>query len=327
MESYRTAIEDLRDPLESRNPAGLKLSEILLGPIREIAKPGGRVVIIPDGALHSLNFGTLPSPEDAAKYWIEDVTLSVAPSLGLVLNSRAANQPERANVLAIGDPESPGQEFPPLPNARKEVDTIAALFSNSDRVVYEGAASQPSVYRGSNPARFEFIHFAAHATANPASPLDSALILSREGNTYTLTARQIMQVPLHARVVTLSSCRSAGARAYSGEGLVGLTWAFLQAGARNVVGGTLGCGRRIHGAFDVETVWRLNARRTASRCVANRAAQPAALRLSLQEAVLLGAFPTLLRRGKTLSRRRSVMPSSEIKKRWSASHEDQSPRS
>ena len=237
VESYRTAIEDLRDPLESSNPAGIQLSKILLGPIREIARPGARIVIIPDGALHSLNFGTLPSPEDASKYWIEDVTLSVAPSVGLVLNSRAANQPERANVLEIGDPESPGQEFPRLPNARKEVDTIAALFSNSDRLVYEGAASQPSVYRGSNPARFEFIHFAAHATANPASPLDSALILSREGNTYTLTARQIMQVPLHARVVTLSSCRSAGARAYSGEGLVGLTWAFLQAGARNVVAG------------------------------------------------------------------------------------------
>jgi CHAT domain-containing protein len=46
-----------------------------------------------------------------------------------------------------------------------------------------------------------------------------------------------MKVPLDASLVTLSSCRSAGARAYSGEGLVGLTWAFLQAGARNVIAG------------------------------------------------------------------------------------------
>jgi CHAT domain-containing protein len=186
--------------------------------------------------LHSLNFATLPAPGDPSKYWIEDVTVSVAPSLGLVLKARSGKQ-RRDNLLAIGDPESPGQEFPHLPNARKEVDTIAALFSNSDRVVYEGAASQPSTYRRADPARFSFIHFAAHATANRASPLDSALILSREGNAYTLTARDIMKVPLDARLVTLSSCRSAGARAYSGEGLVGLTWAFLQAGARNVVAG------------------------------------------------------------------------------------------
>ncbi len=237
VESYRTVIEDHRDPLESHNPAGARLSEILLGPVRELAAPGARVVIVPDGALHSLNFATLPSPADSAKYWIEDVTLSVSPSLGLVLNSRVDNKPQKASLLAIGDPESPGEEFPRLPNARKEVDTIAALFSTPNRLVYEGAESQPSIYRRSDPARFSFIHFAAHATANRASPLDSALILSREGNMYALTAREIMKVPLDASVVTLSSCRSAGARAYSGEGLVGLTWAFLQAGARNVVAG------------------------------------------------------------------------------------------
>ena len=37
--------------------------------------------------------------------------------------------------------------------------------------------------------------------------------------------------------MTISGCRSAGARAYSGEGLVGFSWAFLDAGARNVVAG------------------------------------------------------------------------------------------
>jgi len=237
VEGYRTVIEDLRDPVESQNPAGAKLSEILLGPIHQLVPPGSHVVIVPDGALHSLNFATLPAPGDPAKYWIEDATLSVAPSLGLVLNSRPGATPRQASLLAIGDPESPGQEFPRLPNARKEVDTIAALFPNSNKAIFEGAESRPSMYSRADPARFSFIHFAAHATANRASPLDSALILSREGNVYALTAREIMKVPLDARVVTLSSCRSAGARAYSGEGLVGLTWAFFEAGARNVIAG------------------------------------------------------------------------------------------
>jgi CHAT domain-containing protein/Tfp pilus assembly protein PilF len=237
VEGYRTVIEDLRDPLESQNPAVARLSEILLGPVRQVAPPGSHVVIVPDGALHSLNFATLLAPADPAKYWIEEVTLSVSPSLELGLNPGHAAKPRRPNLLAIGDPESAGEEFPRLPNARKEVDTIAALFSGPDKAVYEGGESQPSTYRRADPVRFSFIHFAAHATANRASPLDSALILSREGNAYELTAREIMKVPLDASVVTLSSCRSAGARAYSGEGLVGLTWAFLQAGARNVVAG------------------------------------------------------------------------------------------
>ncbi len=40
-----------------------------------------------------------------------------------------------------------------------------------------------------------------------------------------------------AELVTISACRSAGARIYAGEGLVGLTWAFLEAGAKNVIAG------------------------------------------------------------------------------------------
>ena len=46
-----------------------------------------------------------------------------------------------------------------------------------------------------------------------------------------------MQAPLAADLVTLSACRSSGARTYAGEGLVGLARAFLQAGAGSVIAG------------------------------------------------------------------------------------------
>jgi len=46
-----------------------------------------------------------------------------------------------------------------------------------------------------------------------------------------------VSLPLHAQLVTVSACRSAGERAYSGEGLVGFAWAFLRAGASRVVAG------------------------------------------------------------------------------------------
>ena len=42
---------------------------------------------------------------------------------------------------------------------------------------------------------------------------------------------------MRADLVTVSACYSAGERAYSGEGLVGLAWAFLRAGAHNVIAG------------------------------------------------------------------------------------------
>jgi CHAT domain-containing protein len=62
------------------------------------------------------------------------------------------------------------------------------------------------------------------------------VILSKEGDSYKLYARDIVLHHLNAKVVTISACNGSGTRAYSGEGLVGLSWAFLRAGAHNVIG-------------------------------------------------------------------------------------------
>ena len=70
------------------------------------------------------------------------------------------------------------------------------------------------------------------------SPLDSAIVLSREStgsDSFKLYARDIIRHPLRADLVTISACYGAGERSYSGEGLVGLSWAFLRAGAHNVI--------------------------------------------------------------------------------------------
>ncbi len=52
-----------------------------------------------------------------------------------------------------------------------------------------------------------------------------------------LYARDVAAQPLEAELVTVSACRSAGERAYAGEGLIGFSWAFLRAGARRVIAG------------------------------------------------------------------------------------------
>jgi CHAT domain-containing protein len=91
----------------------------------------------------------------------------------------------------------------------------------------------PDAWREAGPGAFSAIHFTAHATANRESPLDSAVLLAG-GKLY---ARDVMATPLKADLVTVSACRGVGTRLYSGEGLVGFAWAFLHAGARNVIAG------------------------------------------------------------------------------------------
>jgi CHAT domain-containing protein len=193
------------------------------------------VVVVPDGSLHGVNFETLPVPGDPPHYWIEDVTLSVAPSLESPAGIVTLRRPK--SLLLIGDPVAGAAEFEPLPYAGREVRSIEQRMASLEKTVYVGARAQPEAYRDSNPENFSIIHFAAHASANRESPLDSAIMLSPNADSFKLYARDLIDLPLTADLVTISGCRSAGARAYSGEGLVGFTWAFLQAGAKNVIAG------------------------------------------------------------------------------------------
>lgn len=232
---YRSFIENLRDPLQSEYPAGPKLSEMLLGPVRPLLASAQKVVLVPDRSLHSLNFETLPDPDNPAKYLIERATLELAPSLEILADPRPP-APVSDTLLLIGDPVQAVEEYPRLPYAADEIERISKTWLARKQTVLEGAQAYPDAYRDARPAQFPWIHFAAHAAANQDSPLDSALILSRHG-AYQLSARDVMNIPLNASLVTLSACRSAGAKTYSGEGQVGLSWAFLRAGARSVVAG------------------------------------------------------------------------------------------
>ncbi|MGA3188090.1 MAG: CHAT domain-containing tetratricopeptide repeat protein [Bryobacteraceae bacterium] len=233
---YRSFLENLRDPLQSEYPAGRKLAEILLGPVRPLLSSAHRVVLVPDRSLYSLNFETLPDPENSSKYLIERAAIEVAPSLDVLADPRASS-PSSESLLLIGNPEQAVEEFPRLPFAGNEIEAISKVFPPGKQTVLAGAKAYPDAYREAGPAQFSWIHFAAHAAANRTSPLDSALILSRGESSYQLSARDVMNVPLNARLVTLSACRSAGAKTFSGEGQVGLSWAFLRAGARSVVAG------------------------------------------------------------------------------------------
>jgi CHAT domain-containing protein len=233
--SYSALIQqEKRDPIASANPVGLRLYDKLVRPAAPYIGKGDQVVLVPDGSLHSLNFETLLVPDPAPHYWIEDVTLSVAPSLGSLQIGRASGVRNRS-LLLMGDPVMRGTGFEPLPDAANEIQQIRRHFPPAQTRVFTQAAAVPAAYRSAQPRRFSTIHFVTHADANEQSPLDSAIILSPNGNRYRLYARDVAEIPLDADLVTISACRGAGARTLSGEGLVGFAWAFFEAGARNVV--------------------------------------------------------------------------------------------
>ncbi|MGI8744281.1 MAG: CHAT domain-containing protein [Bryobacteraceae bacterium] len=240
VDSYAAEVErDMRDTARNGSAAGAKLYAAMVEPIRQYLPPGKKVIVVPDGPLHNLNFETLIAPGAGVgakpHYWIEDVTLSVAPSLAL-LAQKAVKDTAGRGMLLIGNAE-PIEQYLSLPHAEQEIEAIRKHFPSQATKVYVGPAATPSLYKNSHPEQFALIHFTAHADANRESPLDSAVILSKQDDEYKLYGRDVMSTGLHAKLVTVSACKSAGTKAYSGEGLVGFAWAFLHAGANNVIAG------------------------------------------------------------------------------------------
>jgi CHAT domain-containing protein/tetratricopeptide (TPR) repeat protein len=226
----------LADPLAMTGTPGDRLYELLVEPAARWIKPGSTVLIAPDGALHRLNFETLPVKGPRKRYWIEDAEIQIAPSLAMLTAERKAAVDART-VLIIGDPVARAPEFPPLRYASAEMANVSKHFPADKVVTYRSDRAIPEAYRAARPDRFGMIHFTAHAVANPESPLDSAIMLSGPDHGFKLYARDVADQPLTAELVTVSACRSAGERTYSGEGLVGFAWAFLRAGARRVIAG------------------------------------------------------------------------------------------
>ena len=239
VQSYRKALLGPRDVLQTANPDGSKLFDILVGPAKRAIASNARVIVIPDGSLNGLNFETLLVSEPKLHYWIEDVTVVNASSLRLLAASRNSSHDKAGKLLLIGDAVAPDPEYGELPEAALEMIDIEKHFAPAERQVYTRAQATAPSYLHSSPEQFAYIHFVAHGTASRLSPLDSAVILSKasaEQDSFKLYARDIVRHPLHAELVTISTCYGAGSRAYTGEGLVGLSWAFLRAGAHNVIG-------------------------------------------------------------------------------------------
>lgn len=241
IEEYQRAIQKSGDPVQTANASAAALYDALVKPAAAMIPKDSKIFIIPDGVLHGLNFETLLAPTaDGFKYWIDDVTVTITSSIRILSRlSAAPSTTATRDLLLIGDPAQAMREFEPLPNASAEMQRIRQHFPPDGQVVFARSRAVPAAYAMSGPEQFRYIHFVAHGTASRSSPLDSAVILSPAPNNpqdFKLYARDIVHHALNARLVTISACYGSGLRTYAGEGQVGLAWAFLRAGAHNVIG-------------------------------------------------------------------------------------------
>lgn len=148
-----------------------------------------------------------------------------------------------AKLLAVGNPVMPvvalpdGSEvtLPPLPGAEAEVQAIAQLFPENQRTLLIKAEATEAHVK-TLALTHNIVHLATHGLAFGSDPLASLVAFSpTEQENGLLTAREVMQsADLPADLVVLSACQTGLGR-ITGEGMLGLSRAFLVAGARSVM--------------------------------------------------------------------------------------------
>jgi CHAT domain-containing protein/Tfp pilus assembly protein PilF len=263
--AFRGLIERGRESpaVEPALPAQARqLYRELLEPAAADLDDAQRLVLVPDGPLHSLPFAALVTPRRSEfgaalqgggalrpprtphrewSYFIEDRPLHLVLSATLYAELRRSRGKRSlpGPLVAFGDPRYlPGDaRLPALPASGREVQQIGALFGPGAVVLQGSEATEERALQESRRARY--VHFAVHGLVDRQLPLDSALALTpgerSEAGGFLQAWEVFERMRTQAELVTLSACDTGLGREMGGEGLIGLVRAFHHAGAPSVV--------------------------------------------------------------------------------------------
>ena len=178
-----------------------------------------RLMIIPHGLLHHVPFHAL---FDGQKYLLDRFEVSYAPSatvMAMCLERKRAVS-GKSLVLGVTDPR--------IPAVAAEVRAVAAQLTGAETFLDEEA----TLARFScQSAGCDVVHIACHGFFHSDNPMFSALKLA-DG---WLSASDVLQSDLSGALITLSACESGRSEVSSGDEIIGLTRAFLGAGATTLV--------------------------------------------------------------------------------------------
>lgn len=248
--------------LERYVDSGTDLYDILIKPVASQLKK--EVTIIPDVVLSGFPFGALLTSEpknrkDAGSFrFLEsDVKIDYVTSALFLQSLQVENEQSAVEIYAFAPFAKRGIEesgdlsfrsvekemqdiiinnvayFKPLPASKSEVENIVKLTKGTPFLDEEANVSRfLSVLDKDNT----ILHLATHSVNNMNNSKYSYIAFSAD-DTYGnfLSLNDINLLKINSRLIVMSSCESGAGDMRSGEGVIGLTYGLLSAGAKSVI--------------------------------------------------------------------------------------------
>lgn len=248
------ALQLYNQELEMMTAIG-RLHDLLINPIADLlpSNPENKVIFIPHEELFFVPFPALIDESD--RYLIEKHTMLTAPAIQVLKLTRQLAQNRTisnannninnpTNALVVGNPVmpeysmQPGEEAKQLPDLpHKEAEAIAIASMLNTQPLIGSAATKAAVLQRIGSAAI--VHLATHGflddfTESGSGFLGAIALTPSEGDRGFLTSEEIIGLNLTASLVVLSACNTGGGK-ITGDGIIGLSRAFIGAGAESII--------------------------------------------------------------------------------------------